>query len=112
MAYTRHAFIVESNRIEGIYRGPTREEDAEYDRFMELKSLSVEDAKQFVSVYQPTAVLRDKLGLDVYVGNYVPPKGGDLITSSLCEIFDYWHKRSPYQNHIKFEKTFGYTKDK
>ena len=79
-------FIRESNRIEGIHRAPKAKELDEYARFMALPKVEIEDLRAFVKVYQPNAVLRDKPGLNVYVGNHVPPKGGPEIVYYLTDI--------------------------
>lgn len=83
------AFIRESNRIEGILRDPLLSEIDEFYRFLKLPEVTIKDLQQFVSVYQPgTAVLRDKLGLDVRVGSHYPPKGGPWIGEKLQLILD------------------------
>lgn len=79
-------FVRESNRIEGINREPTKEEVAECDRFIHLDKVDISDLVKFVKVYQPNAVLRDKKGLDVRVGNYLPPEGQAAIRKWLNEL--------------------------
>ncbi|TAK97735.1 MAG: hypothetical protein EPO08_20865 [Rhodospirillaceae bacterium] len=81
--YSPIEFIRESNRIEGIVREPSVAEIAEHIRFMALDMITIEDLQQFVSVYQPGARLRDTPGMNVRVGNHVPPKGGTDIPRKL-----------------------------
>ena len=79
-------FIKESNRIEGILREPTEAEILEFERFMAQDAISIEDMIQFVSVYQPGAVLRDRAGLNVRIGYYIPPAGDITIKTRLMDI--------------------------
>lgn len=76
-------FVRESNRIEGIIREPNHEEMAEYHRFMALKEISIDDMELFVKVYQPDAMLRSRTGLNVQIGNHLPPPGGPKIIVKL-----------------------------
>jgi Fic family protein len=85
-AFSPIDFIRESNRIEGIHRDPKKSEIAEYERFMALREVNLRDMVQFVSVYQPNAMLRDRKGLNVYVGNHVPPAGHITIATRLIDI--------------------------
>lgn len=100
-------FIAESNRIEGIHRLPTIAEVDEHERFMRLDVLSVADLRQFVSVYQPGAKLRDRKGLDVRVGNHIPPEGGPHILKALeqhlAELSD------PWLDHVAYEMLHPFT---
>lgn len=111
------AFIKESNRIEGIKRAPKKTEIEEYQRFMAQDSLSIDDVAQFVSAYQPGALLRDKRGMNVRIGNYYPsggggdyypPVGSPDIRQNLQKILDIANcnrgdKSIAYQVHQKYE---------
>ena len=99
------SFIQESLRIEGIHRPPTYAEIEEHHRFMELDQVKVEDLEQFVSVYEPNAKLRNKRGLDVRVGNYYAPIGGESITTQLMLILCQANNKSitPFIAHKMFE---------
>jgi Fic family protein len=79
-------FINESNAIEGIERTATGAEIAEFERFMALPAITIKDIEQFVSVYQPDAKLRDRAGLNVSVGDYIPPMGDISIRTRLIDI--------------------------
>jgi hypothetical protein len=100
-------FIRESNRIEGIHREPTEEEIDEFKRFMAQDSLELQDMEHFVSVYQPNARLRDKKGLNVRVGNHLPPPGGPRIAHDLKMLLLVAQRkefpRTPYQVHQEYE---------
>lgn len=102
-------FIKESNKIEGIYREPTSAEVNEFDRFMDLDIITVNDLEQFVKIYQPNAVLRNKKGLDVRLGDYYPPKGGALIKKSLIGFINTIKDRSAYENHLFYESIHPFT---
>jgi Fic family protein len=98
--------VKESNRIEGIEREPTAEELVEHDRVMELETLTITDLEKFVTVYQRNAKLRVNPGMDVRVGSYVPPKGGEHIREMLGallhdingERIDAWNAHLQYEN--------------
>lgn len=102
-------FITESNRIEGLFHEPTDKEIAEYDRFMALAEVTVDDLKKFVKVYQPNAKLRTKRGMDVSVGGiYPPPQGGPKIKKDLEEILETanvfrWHGVWAHKVHHRYE---------
>lgn len=104
-------FIRESNRIEGILRDPTVEEIKEYKRFMELTVVMAKDMVAFVKVYQANAVLRTHSGLDVRVGNYLPPKGSPEILYRLESILADAHspKHSAYEVHQAYESLHPFT---
>lgn len=79
-------FIAESNRIEGIIRPPKAVELNEHERFMAIDNVTIEELDRFVRVYQPDARLRDKPGLNVRVGNHIPPRGGPEIREQLEDL--------------------------
>lgn len=102
-------FIRESNKIEGINRDPTNAEIDEYNRFMELEEITVQDMVRFVSVYQPNAELRDRQGLNVQVGGYYPPLGDISIKTRLEDILKDATWQSPYDIHVRYEKLHPFT---
>lgn len=105
----RYAFVVESNRIEGIHRSPTEAELDEFDRFMALSAVTIADLERFVAVYQPDARLRDKPGLNVRVGVHRPPSGGPHIRKSLQVLLDDLSTHSAFQAHVRFESLHPFT---
>lgn len=101
-------FVRESNRIEGITRGPTESEIAAHETLLELpRPLTVQDLCVFVSQVAG-APIRDQIGMDVTVGSYRPPRGGYAIRSELAVIVmranaaDHYY--GPYELHCKYEK--------
>ena len=108
--------IEESNRIEGIIRPATQKEIYEFTRFLDLDEITIDDLIAFVKVYQPDAKLRDKSGLDIYVGNHTPPRGGMDIPRQLqnllnaCNSFnDTLLFDSAYELHIEYETLHPFT---
>ena len=111
------AFVRESNRIERITREPTTAELDEFERFMRLRVVTVEEMERFVSVYQPDAVLRDRRGLDVRVGAHVPPRGGPDIRDRLATLLRGAHRvpdlrqrqSLSYLTHCRYETLHPFT---
>ncbi len=103
--------VVESNRIEGINRSPTEAEIWEHDRFVQVEKMTIDELKKFVKVYQPNAVLRDQIGLNVRVGNHIPPKGGAHITEQLQALLDDIGagKLSAWAAHLQYETLHPFT---
>jgi hypothetical protein len=105
------SFIRESNAIEGIIRKPTTAEIEATEAFVNLPSVAIEHLISLVKVYQPDAVLRDKEGLNVRVGNHYPPYGGPNIVPSLQKILDHAHKPlpEPWHVHVEYETLHPFT---
>lgn len=108
-------FIRESNRIEGIHREPNKDEVDECARFVLLKEITLNDLVRFVKIYQQNAVLRDKKGLDVRVGNYFPPEGQASIRKWTLELLkavqptDGSRPLTPYEAHVRYESLHPFT---
>ena len=102
---TAREFILESNRIEGIIREPTTEEVNEWFRFMNLEEITVGELIKFVQVYEPKAPLRRRRGMDVQVGNHVPPPGGVEVEVELVKLLqDANHPYGdPWLVHTRYE---------
>lgn len=101
-------FVTESNRIENIQ--VTRpEEVAEFERFMEVPKMTILELEQFVSVYQPDAKLRTRVGMNVFVGSHIPPPGGITVRTQLLELLDNLDKLSSYNVHMQYEKLHPFT---
>jgi Fic/DOC family len=77
-----HAFIAESNRIEGITRPPVRVEVQAHRDLLALDRIDVDDLAGFVRIVV-AAPLRHRPGMDVRVGGHVPPPGGPGIVEAL-----------------------------
>lgn len=76
-------FIVESNKIEGIVKPLRKEEQDAYMNFLREPKMTIEAIQRLLKVVQPDAKLRDKYGLDVVVGNHIPPKGAPEVRNRL-----------------------------
>jgi hypothetical protein len=103
--------VLESNRIEGIIRPPSDLELQAFDRFLHIEKVHVADLVAFVGIYQPGARLRDKPGLDVRVGNHIPPRGGAHIREQLEALLidANAEKFSPWAIHCQYETLHPFT---
>lgn len=81
-----YSFVAESNRIEGIVRPPTSGELDATRAFIARRALDVPDVVKLVGVFQPDARLRDKVNLNVRVGDHVAPRGGPEIAVELGQL--------------------------
>ena len=103
-------FIVESNKIEGIFDGPTYGQVEVAQDFLILDKITVNDLNKYVSVMQPNAELREHTGLNVYVGNHSPLPGGPVIRSVLEDILDDANNlQHPFWIHHRYESLHPYT---
>ncbi len=104
-------FVKESNRIEGIYLEPAKEEVAVSEWFLALAEINEGDLQDFVDVCQPGAMLRDRPGLDVRVGNHVAPPGGEGVRQVLEHIL--WKASdaswTAYEVHREYETLHPFT---
>ena len=101
-------FVTESNGIEGI---PyiTRPEVDSTIRFLDLPKVTLMDIYNLVGFYQREALLREKFGMNVKVGNHTPPLGGPGIVTDLKALLAKLLDDTPYNNHIKYEKLHPFT---
>lgn len=104
-------FIIESNKIEGILEFPSMEQIEEYKRFMSLATVEISDLEQFLRINQRNAILRNKPGINVVVGQYLPPYGGPCIEKKLKELLRkiIEHKLNPYEAHVEYESLHPFT---
>lgn len=105
-------FVAESNRIEGIRRGPSLEELRAHRAFIARKRVTVDHVAGLVSVCQPGAVLRATNDIPgVRVGNHIAPQSGPKIEVAL----DILLKRirngalSPWAAHVEYETLHPFT---
>lgn len=102
-------FVVESNRIEGIVRKPTRDELDAHAAFLSLQSVTVDDVCGFVRTVAE-AELRERRGMDVRVGSHRPRPGGPEMRQALHNILAAvmlavrTHHATPFELHAKYEK--------
>jgi hypothetical protein len=103
------AFLTESNHIEGIHRPPTADEQAAFERFMSLPALSATDLGDLQSVFAPGQPLRERVGMNVQVGNYVASPGGPAILRRLQALLRKMHRSNdPWDIHVGFEMLHPY----
>lgn len=77
-------FVKESNRIEGIHREPSVEEMLAHENFIkDFRSPTILRLEQFVEEIAPGKLLRRAPGMDVRVGDHLPPLGGPKVEENL-----------------------------
>ena len=101
-------FVRESNRIENIKDTIGADIEA-HQRLLELKTVKVPDLEMFVRTITRDHVLRDKVGLDVRVGNHFPPHGCPDIRVQLADLLASLASRSPLENHLLYEALHPFT---
>ena len=101
-----HDFIVESNRIEGINRPSTTQEVIAHEDLLALSAISVQDVEKFVDACAG-APLRRRAGMNVYVGNHVPPPGGPEVEQQLklllADMAIFGTRVIPAEYHQRYE---------
>ena len=103
-------FIEESNKIEGIFTEVTQEDITAFTKFIDEEIITISSLEEFAAHFQPGAVLREKIGQDVYVGNYTPPNGGPFIKEDLKEdILAKLNKVDSYTIHRRYERLHPFT---
>lgn len=104
------AFLRESLKIEGINRQPTKREVEATEAFLASKAPAIPEIVTLVRVYQPDARLRDIDGLNVRVGDHVPPSGGPHIVTALSGILhDIRYGADPWETHLAYEMLHPFT---
>ena len=105
------SFLKESLRIEGITRDPTVEELLVTEQFLQLRCITLPAVVNLVNVYAPGARLRDVIGLNVMVGNHVPPRGGPHIRMHLEDLLNdiRFKKHTPYSAHVAYETLHAFS---
>lgn len=105
------SFVVESNRIEGINRPATDEEVDALISFVNAPAIEIGDLCALVSCFQPGAVLRDRVGLNVRVGSHIPPFGGPHIREALKTMLKDigGNTQTPFKAHCQYETLHPFT---
>lgn len=111
-----HDFVAESNRIEGISQ-TTDLEVKVHQELLELPSLEIYNLESFVEQIAPGNRLRNKVGVNVRVGNHRPIPGGPKVQEYLKQILEeanaIRNKGVQYDNawgiHIRYEKLHPFT---
>lgn len=103
-------FVQESNGIEGIEEVSDDEVKAHL-LFLLHKELTLDSLKEFVSIIQPGSILRNRLGLNVRIGDYYPPMGGEHIEKNLQKLLNSINNNEvrPYKAHYLYEKLHPFT---
>ena len=104
-------FLEESNKIEGISSVLLTEVDFT-ENFLKQPEFDIDDLIEFVNITQPGSLLRDKIGLNVYVGSHVPPRGGPEMRIALESLIDsVFIPRGPsaWDFHIQYECLHPFT---
>jgi len=99
-------FVAESNRVEGISRPPTEREIAAHEAFLDLPAIEVADLENLVAVCTDRrGRLRGQFGMDVIVGQRIPPPGGIAVVEGLRELLISVNccERTPWQAHVEYE---------
>ena len=107
ISFTLEDFVKESNWIEGIIRDPSIKEMDAHRFFLSYHTPSLADLQGFVSAVQPNAVLRDKIGLDVTIRDYIPPLGGPKIEKTVNNLLNM--DLDPHLLHIGYERIHPFT---
>ena len=103
-------FVAESNRIEGIIRTPKEAEINIHEWFLEQEAVGIDSLQMIVTTMAPGHRLRDQVGLDVMIGNHLPPLGGPDIRPMLDIILDEVNKGGdPYKTHHLYETLHPFT---
>lgn len=99
-----HAFVTESNAIEGITRPPLDYEVEAHATLLSLPSITVADLEAFVKDVAAVP-LRRQPGQNVCVGAYRPPPGGPNIEYELETLLADIAAgcTTPYRAHIRYE---------
>lgn len=102
-------FIRESNIIEGIIKPKDIQETAAYMSLLGLKRMTLHILNRFQEIIAPDKPLRRLKGMDVYVGNHIPPPGGSNIVEMYEEIILMANQdEDPWKVHLLFEDLHPY----
>ena len=101
-------FVRESNQIENI-KDTIGADIQAHQHLLDLPRIRVPDLAMFVRTVTRDHVLRDKVGLDVRVGNHFPPPGGSEIRTHLHALLFTLDARSPFETHLQYEALHPFT---
>jgi hypothetical protein len=104
------SFVEESNMIEGIFRHPYQSEVDATRHFITLDEVDVAAVEALVASLQFGAVIRSTQGMNVAVGNHMPPSGGMNIVYSLMELLANSEVcDDPFLIHVRYESLHPFT---
>lgn len=97
-------FVRESNFIENIHRNPLANEIEAHEAVLTAGTLTVPLLCGFVSTVA-RAHLRDREGMDVYVGEHLAPRGGPEIPFRLDGLLQAitGEQIDPWTGHCRYE---------
>lgn len=104
-------FIAESNKIERISEYDVESEFRIYKILLGRKYLNVSYVKAFAQAIQPGVLLRDRIGLNVRIGDHVPMAGGPDVVTELTDILEggnNWYDNH-WRTHIRYEDLHPFT---
>jgi hypothetical protein len=107
-------FLRESLAIEDINRDPTPAEIEATKLFISLPAPTIAHIRTLVGVFEPDAQLREFPGMDVRVGTYYPPRGGEHIPHDLRDILNDMplqidDSAGPFNIHHRYEQLHPFT---
>lgn len=102
-------FVRESNLIEGIERDPTPDEIGAHERFLQLFQVHATTLGDLQAVIAPGKPLRERVGMNVRVGNHIAPDGGPTILRRLQVLLRKANKGAdPWEVHCAYETLHPY----
>lgn len=105
-------FVYESNKIEGI-DGVSEDDLSAHLLLLECNRIRTTNLEHFVKMIAPAHRLRDKEGLNVRVGDYVAPSGGEVVRSLLdgllFELEGAYTLETPHSMHVAYEQLHPFT---
>lgn len=104
------AFIRESNGIESITREPTVAEIQAHEDILSRDTINVDSLCEFVRIVAD-AEIRSRVGMNVRIGNFIPPPGGPLIRRGLENLLGSIEKDmiAPWSAHCVYERLHPFT---
>ncbi len=101
-------FIRESNHIEGV-DGDLSMEFPMAAGFLSQGIVTLGALEAAVSIFEPGAKLRRKVGMDVQVSKHIAPRGGPEIKTRLENLLTHMHKHSPHAVHCSYQTLHPFT---
>ncbi len=110
-------FVRESNRIEGIERiedgAQFAREVVAHQEFVNCDFPTVGRLSSFVAAVTGLAThpgqLRNRVGVNVQVGDHMPPAGGSEIEERLKTLLRNLDRLTPFQAHVEYELLHPFT---
>ncbi len=102
-------FVRESNLIEGINRAPTTDEIGAHERFLRLFQVHAITLGDLQAIIAPGKPLRERIGMDVRVGNHIAPEGGPKVLRRLQALLCRANSGAdPWELHCAYETLHPY----